>query len=192
MVQQVVQQFDANTEAVLPDSNLVLESIYAAKNILHDLGLGYEHIDACENDCTLFWKENVGTDKCSVCRESRYRVNVGKGKKIPHKVLGYFPLIPRHPAYCDEWKDLDKENPDFSVETRNIRMGLASDGFDPFGDTSTSYSMWPIILMPYNLPPWMCMKEPFFMMSLLIPRPRQPGNDIDVYLRPMIDELKEL
>ncbi|XXG77568.1 hypothetical protein AAC387_Pa08g1698 [Persea americana] len=100
--------------------------------------------------------------------------------------------ICRHPDDCDEWKDFDKENPDFAVEARNIRLGLASNGFNPFGDMSTSYSMWPVILMPYNLPPWMCMKEPFFMMSLLIPGPRQPGNDIDVYLRPMIDELKEL
>lgn len=30
------------------------------------------------------------------------------------------------------------------------------------------------------------------MMSLLIPGPKSPGNDIDVYLRPLIDQLKEL
>ncbi|XXG80048.1 hypothetical protein AAC387_Pa09g0997 [Persea americana] len=37
----------------------------------------------------------------------------------------------------------------------------------------------------------MCMKEPLFMMSLLILGPHQPGNDIDVYLQPLIDELME-
>nr|XP_048322575.1 uncharacterized protein LOC125420066 [Ziziphus jujuba var. spinosa] len=57
---------------------------------------------------------------------------------------------------------------------------------------STSYSMWPVMLVPYNLPPWKCMKETFSMMSLLIPGPTAPGKDIDVYLRPMIDELKDL
>ena len=36
------------------------------------------------------------------------------------------------------------------------------------------------------------MKESFFMMSLLIPGPSQPGKEIDVYLRPLVDELKEL
>ena len=36
------------------------------------------------------------------------------------------------------------------------------------------------------------MKDPFFMMSLLIPGHRAPGFDIDVFLRPLIDELKEL
>ena len=30
------------------------------------------------------------------------------------------------------------------------------------------------------------------MMSLLIPGPQAPGKDIDVYLRPFINELKEL
>ena len=29
-------------------------------------------------------------------------------------------------------------------------------------------------------------------MSLLIPGPKSPGNDIDVFLRPLIEELKEL
>ncbi|XXG62836.1 hypothetical protein AAC387_Pa05g1138 [Persea americana] len=51
--------------AVLPDNNLVPESVYATKKIPRDLGLGYAHIDACENDCALFWKENASLDNCS-------------------------------------------------------------------------------------------------------------------------------
>ncbi|XP_019224668.1 PREDICTED: uncharacterized protein LOC109206305 [Nicotiana attenuata] len=46
--------------------------------------------------------------------------------------------------------------------------------------------------MPYNLPPWMCMKQEFFILSLLIPGPKAPGNNIDVYLQPLIEELNEL
>lgn len=98
----------------------------------------------------------------------------------------------RHPADSEEWKNFDKQYPEFAKEIRNVRLGLATDGFNPFGNMSTSYSMWPVILIPYNLPPWKCMKEPFFMMSLLIPGPTQPGTNIDVYLRPLVDELKEL
>ena len=30
------------------------------------------------------------------------------------------------------------------------------------------------------------------MLSLLIPGPHQPGNEIDIYLKPFVDELKEL
>lgn len=57
---------------------------------------------------------------------------------------------------------------------------------------SSSHSIWPVMLVTYNLPPWDCMKTPYFIMSLLIPGPKCPGNDIDIYLQPMIEELKEL
>ncbi|XP_075104365.1 uncharacterized protein LOC142178536 [Nicotiana tabacum] len=57
---------------------------------------------------------------------------------------------------------------------------------------STTYSMWPVILVPYNLHPWKCLKGPFMLMSLLIPGPQALGKDVDVYLRPSVDELNEL
>jgi hypothetical protein len=57
---------------------------------------------------------------------------------------------------------------------------------------STSYSMWPVVLAPYNLPPWMCMKAQNLILALLIPGPMAPINEIDVYLQPLIDDLHEL
>ncbi|XP_071735655.1 uncharacterized protein [Rutidosis leptorrhynchoides] len=41
------------------------------------------------------------------------------------------------------------------------------------------------------MPPWKCMKEPYMLMSMLIPGPKSPGINIDVYLQPLIDELNE-
>nr|GEZ24720.1 reverse transcriptase domain-containing protein [Tanacetum cinerariifolium] len=35
-------------------------------------------------------------------------------------------------------------------------------------------------------------KESSFILTLLIPGPKSPGKDIDVYLRPLIDDLKDL
>ncbi|XP_026384960.1 uncharacterized protein LOC113280563 [Papaver somniferum] len=203
-----------------PKDNTIPSSYYEAKKILRDLGLGYESIDACKNDCALYWKEHKDRDDCPVCHEPRYKFNDGKGKKIPHKVLRYFPLKPRlqrlfasrhtaddmrwhkehvapegvlrHPADAEAWKHFDLRYPQFAEDPRNLRLGLATDGFNPFGNMNNAYSMWPVIVMPYNLPPWKCMKQPFFMMALLIPGKKAPGNDIDVYLRPLIDELKEL
>ena len=58
---------------VLSKGNLVPRSTYEAKKILRDLGMSYEHIDACKNDCALFWKENENLDKCSVCEAPRYK-----------------------------------------------------------------------------------------------------------------------
>ena len=36
------------------------------------------------------------------------------------------------------------------------------------------------------------MKKPYLMLSLLIPGPHQPGNEIGIYLKPLVEELKEL
>ena len=37
----------------------------------------------------------------------------------------------------------------------------------------------------------MCMKMSYFMLSPLILSPTSLGNDIDVYLQPLVEELKE-
>jgi hypothetical protein len=98
----------------------------------------------------------------------------------------------RHPADSKAWKHVDNKYRWFEKEARNVRLGLASDGFNPFGMQSTTYSIWPVVLIPYNLPPWFCQKQSNMMMSMLIPGPKSPGMDIDVYLRPLILELKVL
>ena len=92
----------------------------------------------------------------------------------------------------EAWKDLHVRYPEFGVKLRNVRKGLASYGFNLFGLQSSGWLKWPAVLMPYNLPPWLCMKQPFILLSLLIPEKYAPGNDIDVYLEPLIDELKVL
>nr|XP_048328587.1 uncharacterized protein LOC107404290 [Ziziphus jujuba var. spinosa] len=205
----------------LPEGTKLPKSYYKAKCTLHALGLGYETIHACKWDCALFWKESAELDKCPICAEPRYKFQGTEGKRIPQKVLRYFPITPRlqrlftsrhtaidmrwhkekrpntngvlrHPADGEAWKHFDEQYPIFAMDPRNVRLGAATDGFNPFSNMSTSYSMWPVMLVPYNLPPWKCMKETFSMMSLLIPGPTAPGKDIDVYLRPMIDELKDL
>ena len=98
----------------------------------------------------------------------------------------------RHPADSPAWQTFDHLHPEFAKDCRNVRLGLASDGFNPFNNMSSTHSTWPVVLIPYNLPPWMCMKQPYFMLSLLIPGPSSPGNNIDVYLQPLVKELTEL
>ncbi|KAG8391551.1 hypothetical protein BUALT_Bualt01G0199400 [Buddleja alternifolia] len=97
-----------------------------------------------------------------------------------------------HPTDSPAWKHFDVKNPNFATDPRNVRLGLATDGFNPFGNMSNSYSMRPVILIPYNMSIYKCMKDEFFMMPLLITGPRAPRKDIDVYLRPLMDQLKEL
>lgn len=93
-----------------------------------------------------------------------------KGRNIPHKVLRYFTLkgwlchlftsrhtaqhmkwhltgksnedgLMWHPVDREEWKDFDKRFSTFALELRNVRLGLAADRFNPFGNMSASYSM---------------------------------------------------
>ncbi|CAL2255967.1 unnamed protein product [Prunus armeniaca] len=97
-----------------------------------------------------------------------------------------------HLVDSPSWKLLDDKWTEFGNELRNLRLALSSDGFNPHSSLSSKYSCWPIILVTYNLPPWLCMKQKFMMLTLLISGPKQPGNDIDVYLEPLIDDLKSL
>ncbi|XP_071739611.1 uncharacterized protein [Rutidosis leptorrhynchoides] len=138
----------------------------------------------------------------------------------PAKLLWYFPIIPRlkrlfgsakdakllrwhaeerkkygklrHVADSSQWRNIDNVYTEFGQEVRNIRLGLSSDGINPFINMSSSHSTWPVLLCVYNLPPWLCMKRKYIMMSLLIQGPKQPGNDIDVYFAPLIDDLQTL
>ncbi|XXG73350.1 hypothetical protein AAC387_Pa07g2283 [Persea americana] len=98
-----------------------------------------------------------------------------------------------HPANPPAWKDFDRRNPDFALDCRGVRLGLAANGFGPFRSmTGANHSMRQVVLVPYSLPPWMCMKQPFLILSTLINGPRGRGDKIDVYMQPLINELNKL
>ncbi|XP_076933271.1 uncharacterized protein LOC143599119 [Bidens hawaiensis] len=40
---------------------------------------------------------------------------------------------------------------------------------------SIAHSTWPVVLVNYNLPPWMSLKPEYFILSLLIPGPESPA-----------------
>nr|GEX87562.1 hypothetical protein [Tanacetum cinerariifolium] len=197
-------------------------SYYAIKKTYKMIGLGYESLNACEHDCCLFrGDDNKDLDFCPVCNTSRWKDSNTPGKKISKKVLRYFLIIPRlqclyksshtakemiwhatgkytkpdkmqHLVDGRAWKNFDTKYSDFAIEPRNVRLGLVVDGFNLFGNLSQAYNMWPVILTTYNLPPLLCMKDSSFMLTLLIPGPKSLGKDIDVYLRPLIEDLKVL
>ena len=73
-----------------------------------------------------------------------------------------------------------------------MRLDLCADGLNCYNLSSRSYSIWLVVVTPYNLPPEMCMTTSFMFLTCVIPRPKNPKNKIDVYLQPLVDELKEL
>ena len=69
------------------------------KKIIKDLGLHYQKIDASKNDSFIYCKEHAQACQCTVCGVSRWKTK-GKGangftKKVPQKILCYFPITPR-------------------------------------------------------------------------------------------------
>ncbi|XP_074356308.1 uncharacterized protein LOC141696010 [Apium graveolens] len=163
-------------------------SFSAAKGMIKDLGLDYQKIHACPNDCMLFWAENERLENCAKCGTSRWRVVEKKAKarsdanielasnpKISAKVIRYFPLKPRlqrmflssdfsssmtwhalsrkkdgrfrHLADGKGWKSMESKYPEFAAEMRNVRLGLAADGFNPYRSINISHSTWPVVLL---------------------------------------------
>ena len=98
----------------------------------------------------------------------------------------------RHPADSVQWRTIDRIYQEFSNDPRNMRFAMCTDGINPFGDLSSRHSTWPVLLVNYNLPPWLCFKRKYIMLAMLIQGPRQPGNDIDVFLEPIIDDFERL
>lgn len=67
---------------MLPNGDQLPPTHRHAHKILKDLRLGYEKIHAYKYDCALFYKENEGLDKCSICNEPRYQNNSEDNKKL--------------------------------------------------------------------------------------------------------------
>ena len=49
-----------------------------------------------------------------------------------------------------------------------------------------------MVVTPYNLHPDMCMTTPYMFLTCIIPGLSNPKNKIDVFLQPLIDELRTL
>ncbi|XP_074297407.1 uncharacterized protein LOC141628126 [Silene latifolia] len=206
---------------MLRKGNELPANTYRCKKVFCPLATTYKKMHACPNDCILFWKDYSDLDECPRYKAARYKIKAGDKKKgSPIKTLWYLPIIPRfmrffanpkdaeymvwhheernkdgklrHVADAPQWRTIDRTFPDFGGEPRNLRLGLCTDGINPFGTLSTQHSSWPVMLRIYNLLPRLTTKSKYILLTLLISGPKQPGNDIDIYLAPLIEDLKLL
>jgi hypothetical protein len=195
--------------SILPEGNRLKEKFYAAKSMMKPLGLGYQKIDMCPNFCMLYYLENAELTECMTYGHSHYKPRTGREKTlVAYKKLRYFPITPRlqrllmsprtvehmtwhqshhavdgvmvHPSDGEAWKHFNSLHPHFLAQSRNVRLGLCTNGFNPFGSFATPYSYWPVILTVYNLPSGMCISPMF--LSMVIPGPSSPSWNIDVCL----------
>jgi hypothetical protein len=189
--------------------------------MMKPLGLGYHKIDMCPNFCMLYYLENAELIECMTCEHFRYKPRTGRGKTLmAYKKLRYFLITPKlqrlfmslrtaehmtwhqshhavvgvmvHPSNGEAWKHFSSVHPHFSTKSRNVRLGLCTDEFNSFGSFAAPYSCWPVIMTVYNLPPGMCMRPEFMFLSMVIPGPSSPDQNINVCLHPLIDEFTQL
>jgi hypothetical protein len=97
-----------------------------------------------------------------------------------------------HPSDSEAWKALNDFDPDFARDAWNVRIGLVIDGFTLYNMSASSYSCWHVFAIPYNLPPALCMKYEYMFLCLIITGSDHPGPSINVILKPLIEELKQL
>jgi hypothetical protein len=88
-----------------------------------------------------------------------------------------------HPADGDAWKHFDVKNPRMAEEARNVRVALATDGFNPFGMMAAPYTCWPVFAIPLNLPPSVMFDPKNVFLTLIIPG--HPSNKMGVFMQPV-------
>jgi len=110
------------------------------------------------------------------------------------KVVLYLPIIPRikflfanpndaknfrwhgNERKCDDmfchlidfmqWKKFDDKFHKFFKKLRNLRLGLAIDGMISVGNLSMNHTLWSFLLVIYNLPLRLRMKQKYIMVSM--------------------------
>jgi hypothetical protein len=97
-----------------------------------------------------------------------------------------------HPADAEAWHGLDHFDPEFARDPRGVRLGLPTDGFQSYSSNSTTYSCWPVFMMPYNMAPNECLKEGFIFLTLVIPDPKELRKQMNIFLCLLMKEFKEL
>ena len=65
----------------------------------------------------------------------------------------------RMPVDGSAFRDMEEKWPHFKEETRNLRISLAADGFNPFAQMKSIYTVWPIFVINNNIPPWLSIKR---------------------------------
>jgi hypothetical protein len=217
----ISQVFAALHRAILLQPNTLFDSEYEASDLLRRLGLSFQTIHACPNGCVLFWGRYQDSMVCPECLSMRMAKR--GNSMVPQKVLRFFPIIPRlkrmfcsplqaaamtwysrvdprdtlvcHALQGKAWAHINSspifEN--FADDPRNLRLGMATDGINPFSEKRSVHSTWPVLLLNYNVPPWMTTKKYFVMLSLLIPGPKSVrGENFDVYIALLVEEFLQL
>ena len=174
-------------------------------------------IDCCLRSCMLFFGNDSHWELCKYCGLPRYKMVRIKGKLVrrPVKVFNYIPLIPRlQLQYADReraqvlqtyhqtteeigpsgllrdfwdanhYRKLSREG--LFDDSRDLALQLSTDGVAIV--RQKNFSVWPVILLNYNLPPKERVKTRTILLLGVVPGPHHP-KDMDSFLEPLLQEM---
>ena len=174
---------------------------------------------SCVNDCVIFRNSTAGEyeklTKCPKYGENRFK----PGSTIPRKRFKYLPLGTRiqrlfgnaktsqllqshntgnsHQKVTDSihsseaWKTWYGSDGQFEGDSRALSFAVCMDGLNPFAIEKNAFSMWPIFLVPLNLPHHIRMTSTSMMLMGLIPGPAEPKNT-DPYVDVLVDDILDV
>jgi hypothetical protein len=67
------------------------------------------------------------------------------------------------------FREIDEKWANFKGEPHNVRLSLAVDCVNPFGEVRSIYSVWPIFVINNNIFPWMSIKREHIMLTMIVP-----------------------
>jgi hypothetical protein len=129
---------------VLPANHKVPRDMYQSKKLLSGLGMDYEKIVVCQDNCMIFWKEHINEKKCLKRGKSQFVevINIDGEEvmtEIAYKQLRYMSLTPwlkqlfisKKIAMHMRWhKEGERENSNVMVHS-DAEAWKALNNFDP-------------------------------------------------------------
>lgn len=213
------EQYEAMQE-VLPES--LIPSFFRARACVEALSsFRPQKYDCCTGSCIAYTGKYKDEDHCPKCKTPRHGANGRPQRQFTYlPIIPRLSALFRNKSMSstlryrheyihngDIMKDIfdsshyldlcrekvrlyDEEYEHcYFQDPRELALGASTDGFAPFNRRKKT--CWPILVFNYNLPP----EIRFLMKNILcigvIPGPNKP-KDIDSFLFPLIEELKQL
>ena len=204
---------------LLPKDNTLPTKYADALRLLQPFLSPAKEYHSCVNDCVIFRNSTAGKyeklTKCPECGENRFE----PGSTIPRKRFKYLPLGKRiqrlfgsaktsqllqshNTSNSDQtvtdsihsseaWKTWYCSSGLFKGDSRALSFAVCMDGLNPFAIEKNSYSMWPMFLIPLNLPHHIRMTSTSMMLMGLIPGPTELKNT-DPYVDVLVDDILDV
>ncbi|XP_023638874.1 uncharacterized protein LOC111830621 [Capsella rubella] len=79
---------------ILPEDNISPASYTEFEKLVAGLGLPYQMIDVCIDNCMIYWQSDANYIACRFCGKPRFQ-NTGGRSRVPFKRMWYLPIADR-------------------------------------------------------------------------------------------------